>query len=140
MPQEGLPQLSLGEAHCYVAIVKADGRVSRGERARAPYHARKSQKRFGLFKHDTSLAESVGTDVGRLLNDPDFESWSADQHLDEGVSLLRRAAAAGSRGIGITADKLESGLFELAYLDGYDIRESTFVKKALGRLRELEQL
>jgi hypothetical protein len=138
MAQSGLSQLSLGEAHCYVAVVKADGRVTSGERARAPYHAKKSQKRFGLFKRNAELAERVGGDVTRLLGDSSYQDWTADQHLDEGVSLLREAARAGSRGVDISADKLESGLFELAYLDGYDIRESTFVKKALGRLRELE--
>jgi hypothetical protein len=140
MSEDGLSQLSLGEAHCYVAIAKADGRVTRQERARAPYHARESQKRFGLFRRDTDLAQKVGGDVTLLLNAPEYRDWTADQHLDEGVALLRRAAALGSRGVDISADKLESGLFELAYLDGYDIRESAFVKKAVERLRELEDL
>ncbi len=37
---------TMGEAHIYAAIAKADGEVSKDERARAPYYATKSQNLF----------------------------------------------------------------------------------------------
>lgn len=138
MTSQALEQLSLGEAHCFAAVVKADGAVSRGERVRAPYHAGKSQERFRLFKRNEELAFLVGRDLTNILTDTRYADWTAEQHLDEGIRQLRLAAGSGSRGVDITADKLESGLYELAYLDGYDMRESRFVKKAIARLRELE--
>jgi hypothetical protein len=136
--REGLRLRSLGEAHCFVAIVKADGEVTRRERARAGYHASRSQRKFSLFKDNEELARAVVDDISSILKDPAYSGWSADQHLDEAVTVLKRACEAGSRGVDITADKLEAELFELAYLDGYDFRESSFVKTAVSRLRELE--
>ncbi|MBD3239191.1 MAG: hypothetical protein GF331_01290 [Chitinivibrionales bacterium] len=130
---------SLGEAHCYVAIMKADGHVSRRERLRGPLHARRSHERLAVFGANKLLARMVGTDITAILDDSSFETWDAERHLNEGIELLRRAARAGSRGVDIAADKLETELYELAYLDGYDLRESRFVKRTVERLRELEQ-
>ncbi len=128
---------SLGEAHCYIAVVKADGQVSRQERARTPLHARRAHERYSMFSDDSRLAERASRDVRQLLSDPAHATWDADRHLDKGMELLRQAAHAGSRGIDISADRLEAELYEVAYLDGYDLRESTYVKKVLARLREL---
>ncbi len=119
--------------------MKADGHVSRRERIRSPHHARRSHMRLSVFGANKRLARMVGEDITAILGDAAYEPWDAERHLDEGIGLLRRAAKAGSRGVDIAADKLEAELYELAYLDGYDFRESRFVKRTVERLRELEQ-
>jgi len=128
---------SLGEAHCYLAVIKADGTVSGEERARAPLHARRAHTKYNMFGGSSHVAARASRDVRQMLSDPAYTAWEANQHLDKGIELLRRAAKAGSRGIDISADRLEAELYEVAYLDGYNLRESRYVKKVLGRLREL---
>jgi hypothetical protein len=128
---------SLGEAHCYVAVVKADGLTTTHEKARAPFHARRSQRQFDLLRSNERIAETVGADVRAILNGPPYADWTAEQHLDEGLRLLREALAGGARAVPMTAAKLQEDLHALAYLDGYDLNESRFVQRVVQRLREL---
>jgi len=137
MSDRDLKLRSLGEAHCYVAVVKADGTVTAHERARAPFHARRSQRQYDLLRANERIAETIGKDVRAILGDSAFADWTAERHVDEGMRLLREAHAGGSKGVVMTAAKLQQDLSELSYLDGYDLRESTFVQRLVDRLREL---
>jgi hypothetical protein len=128
---------SRGEAHCYVAVAKADGTVTAHERGRAPYHARRGQAGLDVMRANATLAETVGRDVASILQDPAYANWDAERHVKEGLERLREAAAAGAPAIETTADKIEAEIRELAYLDGYDLQESRFVQSLLDRLRAL---
>lgn len=129
---------SKGEAHLYVAVAKADGEVSRNERIRAPYFAGKSQRRFGMLKVNRRLGEMVKADVRAILDDRSTAEWPAERHLEEGLMLLRRAKESGSLGLSLTGHRIEKELHDLAYMDGYDMRESRFVTKVIQALRELD--
>jgi len=137
MSEDPVRLRSLGEAHCYVAVVKADGTVTAHERARAPFHARQSQEHLDVMRANRKLAETVGHDVTRILHDPAYAPWDAERHVQEGIARLRDAMAAGTPGVQTTADKIEAELRELAYIDGYDLSESRFVQALLDRLRAL---
>ncbi len=131
---------SLGEAHLYVAVAKIDGIVSMKERARAPYYAQKSQDVFNILKINKNVRKNIKSHVASLLSDQHYQSWSADRHLEEAVSLLKKAKQAGDWGASLTVHKNEKGLLEVAFLDGYILKESRFLKKIERRLREIENI
>lgn len=128
-----------GEAHLYVAVAKADGIVSMKERARAPYYAQKSQDVFNVLKINKNVRENIKGIVKSVLSDPKYYEWSAEQHLDEAVSLLKMAKEAGDWGAALSVHKNEKGLLEVAFLDGYILKESRFLKEIEKRLKILEQ-
>jgi len=129
---------SKGEAHLYIAVAKADGQVSRMEKIRAPFFARKSQKHYNMFDVNKEVLARIGNDVTSLLADPVCNSWDAHRHVTEAVEILKRVKRSGIIGVDVTAEKIEKELFELAYLDGYNMKESRFVKECIATLqREL---
>ncbi len=128
---------SIGEAHLYVAVAKADGVVSSKERLGAPYYAQKSQNVFNILKINENVSKSIKKYVTELLTSPRYKNWSAEQHLDQGVELLKKAKNAGEHGIGITVHKSKDGLLQVAFLDGYILKESKFIKKIEKRLTDL---
>jgi hypothetical protein len=87
-----------------------------------------------LFGINKALAAQIKADTAKLFADERFQSWSASMHIDEGLRLLHQARDAGAVGLDLTAVKLEQELRELAYLDGYDMRESRFMSALLERL------
>ncbi len=131
-------QRSLGEAHLYVAIAKADGIITMNERARAPYYALKSQDVFNVLKINRNVRGSIKQHVKDLLANPECAQWPAEKHLDEAVTLLRKAKQAGDWGVGLVVHKNKKGLLEVAFLDGYILKESKFLKEIEKRLQELE--
>jgi hypothetical protein len=135
--QQALKYRSLGEAHLYVAVAKADGVVSARERRSAPHLARKSQEVMDVLKLNAGIRELVGDDVRSLLSDPAFEGWSAERHLDEAVKHLHSAKKAGAWDVELTAHKNEEGLLALAQSDGYVFKESRLLREIEKRLDEL---
>lgn len=135
LDKDALELRSLGEAHLYLAVAKADGSVSTLERVRAPYLAGESQKHYNLFGINKALAAQIKRDTAQLFADEHFMGWNALMHIDEGLRLLHQAREAGAQGLDLTAVKLEQELRELAYLDGYDMRESRFMSALLERLQ-----
>jgi hypothetical protein len=130
---------SKGEAHLYVGVAKADGFISTKEHARAPYYAQKSQDIFNVLRINKNVREHIKEYVRSLLSDPRFRAWTAEQHLDEAVSLLKQAKDAGDWGAALTIHKNEKGLLEVAFLDGYILKESRFLKEIESRLKILEE-
>ncbi len=129
---------SQGEAHLYVAVAKADGVITMNERARAPYYAQKSQDVFNILKINKGVRGSIKKHVQELLANPACVSWSAEKHLDEAVSLLKQAKKAGDWGAGLAVHKNKKGLLKVAFLDGYILKESQFLKEIEKRLLDLD--
>jgi hypothetical protein len=130
---------SLGEAHLYVAVAKADGRVSASERIALSHLSRKSQKRYNILGANRGVEERIGQDIAAILSDQSMARWPAEKHVEEGLEHLRRAARSGAASVELTAHKIEEELFALAHKDGYDMRESRFVRSILSRLEELDR-
>ncbi|MBD3314260.1 MAG: hypothetical protein GF344_00605 [Chitinivibrionales bacterium] len=130
-------QRSLGEAHLYVAVAKADGVVSERERRSASHLARKSQEVLDVLKLNEKIRNLVGDDVRTLLSDPAFDGWNAERHLDQAIEHLSRAKSAGAWDIELTAHKNEQGLLELAQSDGYVFKESRLLREIEKRLNAL---
>ncbi|MBD3390986.1 MAG: hypothetical protein GF418_02960 [Chitinivibrionales bacterium] len=128
---------SIGEAHLYVAVAKADGIISRLERERAGWRAKKSQEVLDILGVNSRVEETIRADVERLLAAPEFESWTADQHLDQAVDLLKQATKLGDWGAPLSAAKHEQGLLSVARLDGYVFKESKFLREIERRLASL---
>lgn len=128
---------SLGEAHLYIAVAKADGILSQRERARAPYYARKSQKVFDILKINRNVGKRIKKDVTKILSEPEYSNWSAEQHLDKAIILLLKAKHAGDWGVKLTFHKNRDGLMQVAFLDGYILKESKFIKEIEKRLAEI---
>ena len=128
---------SKGEAHLYVAVIKADGVVSAKERHGAAHHAYKSQKRFNMFKGNDPIADTIRGHIKEVLDDPAHSSWSAGRHLDKGIALLKQAKMQGDWHVTLTGSKVEEEVRALAEMDGYVFKESRFVDELLGRLKEL---
>jgi hypothetical protein len=135
---QGKEYRSLGEAHLYIAVAKADGIITVKERVRAPYYAQKSQDVFNILKINKKVKQTIKEHVTMVLSDPIYLSWSADQHLDEAVSLLKKAEKAGDWGVNLSFHKNEEGLMEVAFLDGYIYKESKFIKKMEKRLSDFD--
>jgi hypothetical protein len=128
---------SLGEAHLYVAVAKADGIVSATERRLAGWQAEKGQQVLDILGINKQVQKTIRADVERLLGDPQYASWSAGQHLDHAVELLGKAKKLGDWGAQLSDDKHEQGLLALAQLDGYTIKESRFLREIERRLSQL---
>ncbi len=129
---------SLGEAHLYIAIAKADGIITTKERVRAPYYAQKSQDVFNVLKINKNIKQTIKKHVSMVLLDKKFISWNAEQHLDEAVLLLKNAEKNGDWGVSLSFHKNENGLLEVAFLDGYIYKESKFIKEIEKRLSVFE--
>jgi hypothetical protein len=134
---EAVRHRSRGEAHLYVAVAKADGKISEEERARAPYHARKSQLVMDVLKLNSLIRERIGTDVREILSDPKFDGWTAQRHLQEAIECLKRAKESGDWAVELVGDKNEAELLELAHIDSYVFKESRFLRTIRDRVREL---
>ena len=134
---EAVRYRSRGEAHLYVAVAKSDGKISEEERARAPYHARKSQLVMDVLKLNSLIRERIGTDVKEILSDSAYTGWSAERHLKESVDCLKKAKESGDWAVELVGDKNEKELLELAHIDSYVFKESRFLRAIRDRLREL---
>lgn len=134
---EAVRYRSRGEAHLYVAVAKADGKISEKERAWAPYHARKSQLVMDVLKLNSLVRERIGTDVKEILSDQAFTGWTAERHLQEAVEYLRKAKECGDWAVELAGAKNEAELLELAHIDSYVFKESRFLRTIRDRLREL---
>ncbi|MFP4417008.1 MAG: hypothetical protein ACOC4C_02445 [Fibrobacterota bacterium] len=129
---------SLGEAHLFVAIAKADGILSESEILRLPHYAAKSQHLFDVLNTNEHVRETIREDVEKLINEAAYAPWSAQQHLDEALAFLKKAKEAGDWGVQLTGAKTEEGLQQIANLDSYTIKESVFFSEMRKRLKELE--
>ena len=129
---------SLGEAHLYVAVAKADGLVSEIERRAAGHWAKKSQQLLDIFGTNQSVSNRIKDDVEGILADAQYHSWSAAQHLDKAVELLAKARDLGDWSAKLSGSRNEDGLLSLAQLDGYVIKESNFLREIKRRLSSLQ--
>ncbi len=129
---------SMGEAHLFMSIAKADGLLSESEILRLPYHAVKSQRLFDVLKTNEHVRQTIREDVEKLINEPAYAPWSAQQHLDQAIVFLKKAKEAGDWGVQLTGVKTEESLQEIANLEGYTMKESRFFKELRKRLAELE--
>ncbi|MBD3322486.1 MAG: hypothetical protein GF350_15395 [Chitinivibrionales bacterium] len=129
---------SRGIAHLYIGVAKADGVISPQERIRAPYFARKSQEIMDVFRMNAQVRELLKGSLADILGDLRFDGWSASEHLDEAVDLLKKAKAAGDWSTSLSAARNEQGLESLALLGGYVFKESKFLKEIRNRLKELQ--
>lgn len=136
--EQNLEQLitsqSLGEAHLYVAVAKADGTVTKNEYRLTGFHAQQSQENYDIFKINKQLAGRIKEDTRHLLHDPSFMGWSADQHLDAAILHLKKALDHGNWTVSFVGLKHEETLLKVALLDDYVFIESQFVKKVVARL------
>ena len=128
---------SLGEAHLYVAVAKVDGIISQKEHARAPFYAQKSQEVFDILKINQNVSRRIKTDVKKILSNQEYIDWSEKQHLDKAISFLKRAREMGDWGVKLTFHKNEDGLMQVAFLDGYILKESKFIREIEKRLKEI---
>ena len=128
---------SLVEAHIYVAVAMADGKVTQNEVTYAPYYAEKSQKSFNILKSNQGIQGQIKKDIRSVFRDPEFRNWTAEMHLERALELLAQAKKAGDWAVRLTADKNEIGLEEVAAMDNYYFKESKFLKEVYSRLKAL---
>jgi hypothetical protein len=127
----------LGEAHLYIAVAMADGSISQGERRRAGGLLKKSRLLHSIIVPPPEIEKKIDSAITALLRQPRYEHWSAEDHLNEAIEKLKTAQRSGEWDINLSAVRHEKSLYELAYIDGYGIRESRFVKKMIDRLKKL---
>ena len=125
---------ALGEAHLYAAIVKADGKVSKDERARAPYYAKKSQELFNILDSNKEIKKLIKSSVEKLLDSPEYFSWDKEQHLNQAIKLLK---ASNTKTSELIMPKNSAGLLNVAKIDGYILKESKFIREIEKKLEEL---
>lgn len=128
---------SLAEAHLYIAVAKADGLISRDEQRLAPHYAAKSQDVFDIMKINNTVRRRIKHDVMDLLSNPVYDQWSAHGHLEEAITSLKKAKEAGDWGVQFTFHKNEKGLLQIAFLDGYVIKESALIKEIEKQVSEI---
>lgn len=138
MDNESAFQLkSQGEAHIFVSIAKADGKVSAKEKLYTPHYAAKSQKVLNFLKMNEGMKQQIRNHINGIFNNSDYHGWTAQQHLDKGVELLKSAKQAGAWGVALTGEKNEEALEKVAELDSFLYKESVFLNEIKKRLREL---
>ena len=125
---------SRGEAHLYVA--KADGILSRKERAVIGRYAAGAQKLYDVLDINSDIAARVRHDIREIIADPAFSAWKTDDHYGEAVTLLRKARDHGNWSVSLTHLKHEHGLLQVALLDEYVFAESAAVKEILRKLED----
>ncbi|MBN1308258.1 MAG: hypothetical protein JXA18_10100 [Chitinispirillaceae bacterium] len=129
---------SRGEAHLYIAIAKADGILSKKERAVIGVYAAHAQKLYDVLNINSDIAKQVKKAIKTIIADAQYYDWNTDDHLDEAIALLKQARDHGNWSVALASLKHEHGLLQVAMLDEYVFAESAAVKKILRRLdREL---
>jgi hypothetical protein len=124
------------EAHLYIAVAKADGIVSRKERAGIGACAVKAQKLYDVLDINSEIARRVKEAIRKILSDARYRSWNTGDHVDEAFSLLKQACDLGNWSVALERLKQEQGLLQVALLDEYVFAESVAVKEILGRLEQ----
>lgn|GEM_PF-6028877 len=124
------------EAHLYVAVAKADGIVSKNEKASTGHIAARSQKLYDVIDINSDISKQIAGCVASILADPLYTSWNSDDHADEALSLFRKAAASGNWSVSLSSLKHEQGLMDVALIDEYVFAESAAVKKIIRRLEK----
>ena len=127
---------SRAEAHLYVAIAKADGVLSKKERAGIGRFAVRAQKLYDVLDINSDIAVKVQQDIRDIINDTSFSGWTTDDHYNEAAKLLRRARDRGNWSVALSHLKHEHGLLQVALLDEYVFAESAAVKHILQKLDE----
>ncbi|MFP4520672.1 MAG: hypothetical protein ACLFQK_00860 [Fibrobacterota bacterium] len=137
---EKLSSVKTAEAHLYLAVAKADGVFSSAEKARVAYYAADSRKFTQIFHSKDGNAKGIKKELESLIDDPSLTTWSADDHLEKALSMLREAVSRGDYTARNAARRNRKGLQSLAYLEDYDYRESSFLKKVFAELEKLEKI
>ena len=119
-------------------MAKADGIISQKEKARTPYYAQKSQDVFDVLKINQRVSRRIKKDVTKILSNPEYNEWTSEQHLDKAISFLKRAKQMGDWGVKLTFHKSEEGLMQVAFLDGYILKESKFIREIEKRIAEID--
>ena len=127
---------SRAEAHLYIAIAKADGVLSKKERAGIGRFAVSAQKLYDVLDINSAVAARVRQDIREIINDPACSGWTTDDHYNEAARLLRRARDRGNWSVALSRLKHEHGLLQVALLDEYVFAESAAVKRILRKLDE----
>lgn len=134
MPKYNLDLQAEGEAHLYVAILKADGNVSKEERAFASYYAVKSQRFFNVMGINDEIRKKIKPAIDRIAVSSEFDTWDEYKHLEKAIELLKESK---SPALELIEPKNEGGFLSTAKLDGYLLKESRFlskIKEELGKL------
>ncbi len=130
-------QVMVAEAHLYVGVAKADGIISQDEFAQIPYYAKKSQRFYDVMRMNKETARLIGGQIREIMLLSEYADWSADDHLDEAVTLLKRACSEGAWHARVSFQKNESGFLESAKIDGYLVKEAQFIKRMQEKLEQL---
>jgi hypothetical protein len=128
---------SMGISHLYIAVAKADGILSSFEKNRIASLARQAHPLLNRLEVNTLVDERLKKDINSIITDDTYQTWSAEQHLDEAFSLLQKTKNAGDYSISNTLNNHIDGLEKMALLDEYDVRESNFLKKIKEKLKKL---
>ncbi len=125
------------EAHLFVGVALADGVISKQEYVHIPYYAQKSQKFFDMMKLNSKTAEKIGPAIRDLMNSDEYASWSCEKHLERAVEILKECKKAGVWQSHVTFQKNEAGFISSAKIEGYVIKEATFIKKMESSLKNI---
>jgi hypothetical protein len=127
---------SLAEAHLFVAVAKADMEISVEEILVAVYQAKKSQNKLDWLNANSTIRKFIKDDIHEIFNNSVYSSWNSSKHVEEAIKILKQVKNDGNWAVKLTADKLEDGLKELAFVDGYNLKESQLIKEIIRRLKE----
>ena len=128
----------LGEAHLYVGMAKADGKITTEERADINYYARKCEGLIDLLGIGEMIRKKITGAVKEILSDPKNSDWGAYDHLDESINLLKEAKKIGDHSVHLIVHKHEQGLSQVAASDSYLYVESSFLREVKTRFLKLK--
>ncbi|MBN1603336.1 MAG: hypothetical protein JW915_17135 [Chitinispirillaceae bacterium] len=128
---------SIAEAHLYIAVAKADEKISGRELTEASNLAKNSQRSLNILNMNQNVKDTISKHINSIIRDSEYSSWDWNAHLEKALSIFRQLLDDGEWSVKLTADKIEDGLRKLSWVDGYDLNESRVVEKILSKLREL---
>ena len=117
------------QAHLYAGIAKADGEVSKKEYAQVPYYAERAQKFFEKNPLSSKRDPHIGLKIREILSLPKYRAWKSIDHLNEAEKIIKQARTEGLWNVEYAVFKNEKGFLDAAKIDGYVIKEATFIRK-----------
>ena len=135
-------ELLTAEAHLYVGIAKADGIVSKNEYTQVPYYADRSKKFFEKKEKIAPVQPKLGKKIREIFNSPHYKEYDSSQHLTAASKTLQQAHNEGSWNAKLILFRNERGFLDAAKIDGYVIKEASFIRKmeeTLGAIFEYQE-
>lgn len=128
---------SLGEAHLYIAVIKADEVISKKEEARIKAYAGNTKSLLDILNIDKEVKENLLISIENILSDASFSSWDSYKHLEEGLSNLKKAKDLGDIEVAHLYSQCEDAFYKLARLNGYLLKESRLLDKIKEGIKTL---